>query len=533
MGRIINPSEIQGQANSVTSALEKDEEKLQDALNEIQLFAEENGLQGNAWNGVKAQIAAHGAVIRGLICMTDAMVEASEELISLSGEEDLDEDLLLEQIKQLGETKDDHKESIEMYNNRLKNEVYEFCLGWYARERIRDYENLIHDADEQIQVAKKKLDTIVDIDDATSDLTSEVERLYTAVSQGMEYLKSTWDGSGFTASILHHLPWMTVLNEQWGKNLERKESERLEELKKYHDTLPDELKPYISIDDLAVTDDGFVICKKSMKDILLSAGFKLTDTFGNSTVADYDDWYLSSLVGEKDNVYTIIKLREPTDSKGNTGSSVPFISVDIQKLTLVLEKKAKGEKIPKEEMTALNTAIDDIVNGTGTENEDLKNYFKNPESKGSYLLADIIVDKVAQDAKANKNGTYTYQIPTSYDENVKQCKARLDELEKSGVYNKKDNTITLKDKNNLSQDEKDAILSITTGNPDQYSYAAENLWHTEALDLEHLPWSLKQSSAIKSDAGVGESNWADFYEGDFKDSDGVTYEEQKKYHQED
>ncbi|MGF7018747.1 hypothetical protein M2145_002522 [Lachnospiraceae bacterium PF1-21] len=39
-----------------------------------------------------------------------------------------------------------------------------------------------------------------------------------------------------------------------------------------------------------------------------------------------------------------------------------------------------------------------------------------------------------------------------------------------------------------------------------------------------------RDSAIKSDAGVGESKLAEFYEGDFKDNDGVTYKEQEKHH---
>lgn len=532
MGRIIKPHEIQTQANSVIKSLEKDEEMLRDTLVEIESFSQTDELQGDAWNGMKSQMNAHKTVIQGLVCMTNQMADASTQLISACGDEDLDEALLLDQIEQLENTRTSYEDTIESYESWLRNDIYEMCLGWYARERIRDYQDLIEGVDEQIQTAEEKLTAIDDIDNATRDLTMGVENLCNAASQGMKYLESTWTGSGYSTTV-QNLAWMSVLNEAWEKNLEREEIERVKELKKYHDTLPDELKPYISIDDLAVTDDGFVICKKSMKDILLSAGFKLTDTFGSATVADYDDWYLSSLIGEKANVYTIIKLREPTDSKGNAGSSVPFIAMDIQKLTLVLEKKANGEKISEEEMKVLKIAIDDMVYGTGARNENLKNYFQNPESKGSYLLADIVIEKVAQDAEANENGTYTYQIPTSYDENVVQCQAKLDELEKSGVYNKEDNTITIKDKSNLSQDEADAILTITTGNPDKYSYAAENQWHAEALDFEHLLWSLNQSSAIKSDAGVGESSWAEYYEGDFKDSDGVTYKEQKEYHQED
>ena len=180
------------------------------------------------------------------------------------------------------------------------------------------------------------------------------------------------------------------------------------------------------------------------------------------------------------------------------------------------------EDFLNEMSTLYDSVMDSMVDKT------LKEYFQNPKSDGSYLIADCIVSKVAGTATKNTNSKgYTYSIETPYEDNVRQCKKKLDKLEKKGVYNKEKNEINIKDINNLSEDEYDAILIVTTGNPDAYSYAAENQYHADMLDKYGQLW---KSHTISSDAGVGESMFANLYESDFKDTDGETYREQKKYH---
>ena len=60
----------------------------------------------------------------------------------------------------------------------------------------------------------------------------------------------------------------------------------------------------------------------------------------------------------------------------------------------------------------------------------------------------------------------------------------------------------IEDRNNLTDDEKSAIMIILTGNPDIYSYAAENQFH--AIGYGNLLGTLN-SHCIISGAGVGES----------------------------
>ncbi|MDR2889297.1 MAG: hypothetical protein LBV33_05595, partial [Lachnospiraceae bacterium] len=120
MGRIIKPLEIATQTKDVILALENDAEMLRDTLAETQVYAQTKALQGKTWTVIKTQLTAHGTVIHGLLCMIDAMVTASEQLSTLSGDEELDEDRLLDQIDQLKETKAAHEEAIDSYEDWLR-----------------------------------------------------------------------------------------------------------------------------------------------------------------------------------------------------------------------------------------------------------------------------------------------------------------------------------------------------------------------------------------------------------------------------
>ncbi|MGF7018749.1 hypothetical protein M2145_002524 [Lachnospiraceae bacterium PF1-21] len=534
MARVIKPSEIQTQVNSEVSTLEKDSNLLEEALSETQAFSQLDGLQGKAWSGVKSQVSAHDVVIRGLTCMNDAMMSAGKRLVALCGDEDLDEEKLLLQIDMLESMKSSFQNAIESYSQSLKNVIYETCLGWYAHGQIAAYQNLVDTTEAEIRIAKEKLEDIDRIDSDTRNLLGETEQLQQAVLQGMEYLKSAWTGSGFATPAVQNLEWMGILNERWKKMLDRKETERLETLEMYHDSLPDALKPYVELSDLAYTDDGFVICKKSMQDIMVQMGmarnYKISSEDGVQAL-HYDDWYLAGVMDSKGKLtFTMIKIREPGDDQGSGGTAVPFIALDMGTCSTALGKSASGKQLSEKDKAKLYNAFSDVTNGDGKKNGTLRDYFINPASDGSYLIADCIVDKVVKSDCFDKGGVW--EIPYEYSEFDRYAKAYLDDLQKTGIYNDVKNTIRVQDINKLSQDEYNAILTVVTGDTDSYAFAAENQWHAEALrgDLLKNPLGILDDKAIKSDAGVGESKGRQ-YERAFKSKDGTTYNQQKEMHQ--
>lgn len=539
MARIIKPLEIQAQANSAIDLLEKDEEILRDILAEIQSFSQTEELQGQAWSGAKAQIVAHDMVIRGFICIIDEMAEASTQLISLCGEEDLDEDLLVSQIKQLEETRDSYEEAIKTYSEWLRNDVYELCLGWYARERISDYKNAISSVDDQIRVAQEKLDMIDEIDNATRDLTSETEKLYDAVSQGMKYLESIWTGRGFTTSAIENLTWVSILNKAWDKNLKKEEGEKLDSIKGFLDALPEALKPYISADNLELTDDGFVMCTKSLADILMEMGIK--DTNITNAVDDvkkyYDDWQLYA-VKENDGKYTysLLKMREQEEDKGDNddpGITISFIKFDINALSDLGKKNGQT----KANIDAFDAAVDKVVSDTdGAKHDDiLQKYFAETKSDAPYLIVDKYIEKIANTSKDNK-----IVLPNLLNEDQQRVIEALNELnERAGqkIYDPDNNCLNIQDSSSLTAEEKYAILAAYTSNVTYNSFAAEVEFHSNALvdwrrNIPIIGKSYWYNSAIRADMAIGEEKESNVVAGfdDYYDLDSDMVQSQRDAH---
>lgn len=281
------------------------------------------------------------------------------------------------------------------------------------------------------------------------------------------------------------------------------------------------------------TKDGYFIIDKSIAEIFEEAGV-------DSNIIDvksYDDWYITGLTKENGSiVYSMIKVREPMDEQGQKATAVVFNSMDLTAFTQVVSDSVSGNKIDRNTVDSVIKDMDSIIYATDHYKDydsHILKYFQNSKSEGSYLIADFAIDKVAHDEEF-KDGVY--KLPFKYEQfDQYGGKDTLDHLSSVGIYDKEANTITIKDPDNLSEDEKSAVLLITTANRDKYSFAAENQYHAARYNL---PGKFIKKRAIKSDAGVGESAEVTIagktiptYEKTFKPENSKMYQEQYKNHQ--
>ncbi|MBO4456306.1 MAG: hypothetical protein J5802_01155 [Butyrivibrio sp.] len=276
------------------------------------------------------------------------------------------------------------------------------------------------------------------------------------------------------------------------------------------------------------TKDGYFILDKSIADILKEAGVDPN----KMDYKDYDDWYITGLKNGNGIVYSMIKVREPMDKKGRTGTSVVFNSMSLDGFKEIVSDSVEGKEINQHTIELTMEDIDSIVHANKTPNRfspKLVEYFSDPKSEGSYLIADFVIDKVAHDAEF-KDGVY--ELPFDYyDLDGFSGKDELFNLARLRIYDFNTNTITIKDPNNLTQDERNAILLITTGDVDAFAYAGENQFHAVMYNID--PTGKAKSHAIKSDAGVGEAKENDGwtgYEYLFKSDEGIFYLQQQMHH---
>lgn len=292
------------------------------------------------------------------------------------------------------------------------------------------------------------------------------------------------------------------------------------------------------------TEDGYFIIDKSVGDILKEAGVSQSEI--DYTL--YDDWYITGLVGKDGTItYSLLKVREPMDSQNHGhGTAVIFKSLDITAIEKVVKDAYKGKKLTSNEINEAQEQLDYITYASRDDwenySQEMLDYFRDPQSDGSYLIAEFLIDKVAHDKEFN-DGKYT--LPYSYDDFSSYGQEVLDDLEKKKIYDKEKNTIKIKDPENLTEDEKRAILLITTEDPDVYAFAAENQfhadWYNAYKDVDTMLYSQPlnvyfanyiEKHCIASDTGVGESDayFSDAYESTFKSESGSYYKEQIDAH---
>ena len=146
--------------------------------------------------------------------------------------------------------------------------------------------------------------------------------------------------------------------------------------------------------DILKTPDRFWLIYKSMSDILSENSiFDFPDSSGERLLCSkfYDDWFLYAIPNGTDHTYSLLKLREQeydlddgSPADGDTpGVTVSFISFACEILLACLATPSD------ENRRRLDGEINRVVARRGqTHHEELKRYFLDPKSQGSYLVAE-------------------------------------------------------------------------------------------------------------------------------------------------
>ena len=284
----------------------------------------------------------------------------------------------------------------------------------------------------------------------------------------------------------------------------------------------------LSIDnsDIVGTSDGFFVVNKSIANILSSKGvFDFPDSSGErlSCCNFFDDWFLYAVLSEEDYTYSLLKLREQehdtedgSPADGDTpGVTISFISFNIERLQDCLADPTD------ENRKKLNTEINRVVAYKGQRHHKaLKNYFKNPESQGAYLVADIYVKTIASYAEGGYLKTPEFykeilQQSISY-KNVAKF-ARLPRFVEAlnlaaGRVVCDNENIYLENPKEPTEQETLAILATHTGNTSVYSFAAEVEYHARFLTplaKIKIPFFGRSiyDSAIRADMTVGDTEF--------------------------
>lgn len=220
MGLKLNPAILKNQAQSIIDNLKEDNQGLFHVLEVIEQFTGNADLKSDAWDNMKAQLSNHEAVIQGLICANDVVVQNSVTLCDSIGNEKLDEDELKDQIERL-ETANNSLSGIKVsLESCIKStaSIGSDVSGLY--NAIANYNNIIQLNSKKIKNLEEKIQKLYQIETQTNSLYSDAESLYESVESGITAIKKSWDASlgEFDISGID-LSWKNAINQVW-KNKE-------------------------------------------------------------------------------------------------------------------------------------------------------------------------------------------------------------------------------------------------------------------------------------------------------------------------
>lgn len=275
----------------------------------------------------------------------------------------------------------------------------------------------------------------------------------------------------------------------------------------------------------------------------------------------YDDWYLFAVQEGKENSYGLCKLREQEFDGGDNdaqGITISFVGFDISKLLNCIINPVIDSKV------ALSLEIDDVVRNFEKNGErmpydtNLRNYFKNASSKAPYLIAETYVKKIANTAKdgyieAPESCKEIFQRYLELKEEVSSLEFALTTQEYQAIILKQLNEISrvpvaliennekagnniylndkiyIKNSNKLTIYEKYAILMSHTANVTFNSFAAEVVFHADALEHFWAQVNEYYNSALRADISLGEEYESGFWD-QYYDLNDELVQQQIKYH---
>jgi hypothetical protein len=290
--------------------------------------------------------------------------------------------------------------------------------------------------------------------------------------------------------------------------------------------------------DIVGTADGFYVVNRSIANILASKDiFDFPDSSGERLACNkfFDDWFLYAVPNGNDFTYSLLKLREQehdtedgSPADGDTpGVTISFISFESERLLDCLADPTD------ENRKKLNTEINRVVAYKGQRHHKaLKRYFRNPQSQGAYLVADLYVKTIASYADDG-----CLRVPEFYKEILQQrisykSSGKLARLPRfvetlnraAGRVVCDNENIYLENREKPTEYEAAAILATHTGNTSVYSFAAEVEYHARFLTplaKIKIPFFGRSiyDSAIRADMTVGDTEFegpAPFYKSDSK-----------------
>ena len=184
MGLILRPSEMESGVQQIRSELNNMKDGYSGVMRTVLGFSGNEALQSQSWNRAKERIQeTHQCIVQGMWAAQTLVEKDLDSLeASMDGAEDLDEDELFMQIKNLTEECEYYEFMIRMYQSMqvIENFLKPAIISSIAYQIVQ-YQKLLKQTEEELDLLKTKLQMLFDKADETSGLFQEISALLDAI----------------------------------------------------------------------------------------------------------------------------------------------------------------------------------------------------------------------------------------------------------------------------------------------------------------------------------------------------------------
>ena len=184
MGLVLRPSEMESGVQQIRSELNNMKDGYSGVMQAALGFSGNEALQSQSWNRAKERIQeTHQCIVQGMWAAQTLVEKDLDSLeASMDGAEDLDEDELFMQIKNLTEECEYYEFMIRMYQSMqvIENFLKPAIISSIAYQIVQ-YQKLLKQTEEELDLLKTKLQMLFDKADETSGLFQEISALLDAI----------------------------------------------------------------------------------------------------------------------------------------------------------------------------------------------------------------------------------------------------------------------------------------------------------------------------------------------------------------
>nr|MCR4653720.1 hypothetical protein [Eubacterium sp.] len=215
MGLRLLPGSVRLQCSTMVQSVQAAQKQLAVILSQIGTFTNNTEQKAASWTNMRSHFQDYEMIISAINGALDQITADCQSVSSLVGSEMLDEDQLNASIQYLQQCNASLQGCIDSCNSALSTPNIDSNYASALRSSISHYQSMINSNNAKIQELQNKIQTLYQIEGATSKQFTSVSALFSAAVSGLQAVSLSYDVNSATFATVSDQSWKAVLGESY------------------------------------------------------------------------------------------------------------------------------------------------------------------------------------------------------------------------------------------------------------------------------------------------------------------------------